>query len=210
MGISKPVIWILDINRDDLLERTLKLHLPRQILFAAVAALPLLAASTPSVGDKAPNFSLASAEGRQVKLSDLISNAPVALVVLRGFPGYQCPFCQRQVQDFVQSAKAFADAGVQVVFVYPGSVADLDRKANEFLSGKDFPKSFLMLLDPGYAFTNLYGLRWNEPRETAYPSTFLLDRSGIVFYAQTARLHSGRTSAAAILEYFKALRPPGK
>ena len=82
---------------------------------------------------------------------------------------------------FVQSAKAFADAGVQVVFVYPGAPADLDVRANEFLAGKDFPKSFQMLLDPGYTFTNLYGLRWDEPRETAYPSTFLLDQRGGLF-----------------------------
>ena len=186
------------------------MNLPKQLLLSILATLPLLGASTPSVGEKAPDFALTSVEGKSVKLSDLASKAPVALVVLRGFPGYQCPFCQRQVQDFIQNSKAFADAGIRVVFVYPGPPADLTTRANEFLAGKEFPKSFEMLLDPGYTFTNLYGLRWDEPRETAYPSTFLLDQRGIIFYAQTARLHSGRTAAASILGYFKDLRPLGK
>ena len=186
------------------------MNLPKQLLLSVVLATLLLGASTPSVGEKAPEFALTSVEGKSVKLSDLASKAPVALVVLRGFPGYQCPFCQRQVQDFIQNSKAFAEAGIQVVFVYPGPPADLDTRANEFLAGKDFPKSFQMLLDPGYTFTKLYGLRWDEPRETAYPSTFLLDQRGIVFYAQSARLHSGRTTAASILGYFKDLRPPAK
>lgn len=183
------------------------MNLPKQLLLSILATLPLLGASTPSVGEKAPDFALTSVEGKAVKLSDLASKGPVALVVLRGFPGYQCPFCQRQVQDFIQNSKAFADAGIQVVFVYPGPPADLNTRANEFLAGKDFPKSFQMLLDPGYTFTTQYGLRWDEPKETAYPSTFLLDQRGVIFYAQTARLHSGRTSAASILGYFKDGRP---
>jgi len=186
------------------------MNLPNRMLMTALFTFPLLGASMPSVGEKVPDFALTSVRGKQVKLFDLTSKGPVALVVLRGFPGYQCPFCQRQVQDFVRSAKTFADAGVQVVFVYPGAPADLEVRANEFLAGKDFPESFQMLLDPGYTFTNLYGLRWDEPRETAYPSTFLLDQRGIVFYAQSARLHSGRTTAAAILGYFKDLRPAAK
>jgi len=188
----------------------LDLSLFRHLSMVLLVVLPLLGASALSVGEKAPEFNLTSVQGKQVRLSELSSKSPVALVVLRGFPGYQCPFCQRQVQDFVQNADAFAAAGVQVVFVYPGPQDKLDVPAGEFLTGKGFPDSFQMLLDPGYRFTNLYGLRWDAPRETAYPSTFLLDRRGAVFYAQVARLHSGRITAATVLGYFKDSRPTQK
>jgi peroxiredoxin len=177
---------------------------------AIIATLPLLGASHPVVGEKAPDFTLTSMQGKEVKLSDLSSKSPLALVVLRGYPGYQCPLCQRQVQDFLQNAQAFASAGVQVVFVYPGPPEKLSGRAAEFLAGKELPESFQMLLDPGYTFTNLYGLRWEAPRETAYPSTFLLDQRGIVFYSQVARLHGGRTSAATVLGYLKSLKPAAK
>jgi peroxiredoxin len=173
----------------------------------ALLAAPLLpGAAPPNIGEKAPDFTLPSVAGEPVKFSDLTAKSPVALVVLRGYPGYQCPFCQRQVQDFIESAKEFESMGVQVVFVYPGPPDKLTAQAGEFMANKDFPKSFSMLLDPGYKFTNQYGLRWDAPRETAYPSTFLFDESGTVFYSQVAKLHGGRTSAAVIAGYFKSLR----
>ncbi len=30
------------------------------------------------------------------------------------------------------------------------------------------------MLDPGFTFTNAYGLRWNAPHETAYPTTIVM------------------------------------
>jgi peroxiredoxin len=152
------------------------------------------------VGNKAPEFSLNSVHGTAVRLSDLTAKSPVALIVLRGYPGYQCPFCQRQVQEFIEKQKAFADAGVQVVFIYPGPPADLNSKANEFLEGKNFPESFQMLLDPDYKFTTLYGLRWDAPKETAYPSTFMIDGKGVIYFEKMAKLHGGRTTAAEVID----------
>lgn len=43
----------------------------------------------PAVGDKAPEFTLRSVAGTEVRLSELVAQGPVALVVLRGYPGYQ-------------------------------------------------------------------------------------------------------------------------
>jgi hypothetical protein len=57
--------------------------------------------------------------------------------------------------------------------------------------------------------TNQYGLRWDAPHETAYPSTFLIDRKGVVFFRKISHPHGDRTSAADILaevEHAKARR----
>ena len=51
--------------------------------------------------------------------------------------------------------------------VYAGPPQNLGALATEFLANKNFPENFDMLLDPGYEFTNLYGLRWDAPHETA-------------------------------------------
>jgi peroxiredoxin len=125
---------------------------------------------------------------------------PVVLVVLRGYPGYQCPYCNRQVQDFIQKSTAFAAAGARVVMVYPGPPQDLGNRAAEFMTGKVLPENFNLLLDPGYKFTNQYGLRWDEPNETAYPSTFVLDRHGVVFFSKIVKEHGARTTSAEILD----------
>lgn len=177
-------------------------------LFLTGFMIPAVAAP-PAVGSKAADFRLTSVRGNAVRLSELTAQSPVALIVLRGYPGYQCPLCQRQVHDFVRHAQAFADAGVKVVFVYPGPPDELDAKANQFLQDKNFPGHFEMLVDPGYEFTNLYGLRWDAPRETAYPSTLLIDREGVIYFQKVARMHGGRTTAAEILDLLpkKARKP---
>lgn len=173
--------------------------LPLSILTATLLASPVLAAP-PVVGQPATDFSLTSVRGKTVRLSELTAQSPVALIVLRGFPGYQCPLCQRQVHDFVKHAQGFADAGVKLVFVYPGPPETLDAKANQFLQDKNMPDTFEMLLDPGYEFTNLYGLRWDAPRETAYPSTFLIEKGGVLYFQKVAKLHGGRTTAAEVID----------
>ncbi|MBL8173283.1 MAG: AhpC/TSA family protein [Bryobacterales bacterium] len=183
------------------------MHLYRtSILWAALLAAPVLAAP-PSVGQPAPDFTLSSVQGAPVRLSELTAQSPVALIVLRGFPGYQCPLCQRQVQDFLKHASAFTDAGVQLVFIYPGPRDTIDAKARQFLEDKPLPPGVHMLLDPGYEFTALYGLRWDAPRETAFPSTFLIDKGGRVYFQKVAMLHGGRTTAAEIIALLPRRKP---
>jgi thioredoxin-dependent peroxiredoxin len=168
---------------------------------AAAYPAPLQTTSTaPAVGDKAPDFTLSTLQGKRVRLSELTAKAPVVLVALRGYPGYQCPLCNQQAHDFLKNAQGFADAKAQVILVYPGPPDNLGARAAEFAADKKMPDNFYLLLDPGYEFTNLYGLRWDAPNETAYPSTFLIDQKGIVFFSKISKKHGGRTKAAEVLE----------
>ncbi|MCW5966992.1 MAG: AhpC/TSA family protein [Blastocatellales bacterium] len=167
----------------------------------AAAAPPLHTVSTPpAVGDKAPDFTLSTQQGKRVRLSETTAKGRVVLVVLRGYPGYQCPLCNQQVHDFLKNSQGFAEAKAHVILVYPGPPENLDARAAEFVADKKLPENFELLLDPGYEFTNLYGLRWEAPGETAYPSTFLVDQNGIVFFSKISKSHGGRTRAAEILD----------
>jgi peroxiredoxin len=175
------------------------------ILIAALSAVTL-AAAQPLVGDAAPDFTLRSLAGGEVTLSEFVADGPIALVVLRGYPGYQCPVCARQVHEFIQNADGFKQIGARVLFVYPGPSDDLRSRAEEFVEDKTFPGHFTMLIDPDYAFTNLYDLRWDAPRETAYPATFLMGRDRKIFYVNISDSHGGRTSAAEMIELLKAVK----
>ncbi len=169
--------------------------------FMIASTNPLAAVSSPpAVGDKAPDFTLATIQGNKIRLSELTAKSPVALVVLRGFPGYQCPLCNQQVHSYLKQSQEFANVGARIVLVYPGPAENLDSRAKEFLADKKLPDNFDLLLDPGYEFTNLYGLRWDAPKETAYPSTFLIDQKGTVFFAKISKTHGGRASAAELIE----------
>jgi thioredoxin-dependent peroxiredoxin len=168
-------------------------------LFLLTTTLIAATPPQPDVGTKAADFTLKTVDGKAVKLADLTSQGSVVLVVLRGYPGYQCPFCNRQAQDFIQKAADFSKAGAQVVLVYPGPPQDTNAKAAEFLSNKQMPANFTLLLDPGYEFTNAWGLRWDAANETAYPSTFLIDTSGTIYFSKVVKSHGGRTSASEIV-----------
>ncbi|HZI33871.1 MAG TPA: peroxiredoxin family protein [Candidatus Binatia bacterium] len=176
-------------------------------LFLSAGLISLNAAEIPKVGDKAPDFILKTLDDQTVQMSKLAAQDNVVLVVLRGWPGYQCPICDRQVHDFIAAQAGFADAKVQLVFVYPGPADDLKAHAEEFKQwkGREWLKDYLYILDPDYTMVNAYGLRWDAPHETAYPSTFVVDKTGIVRFAKISHSHGDRSKAADVLSEVKKL-----
>ena len=94
-----------------------------------------------------------------------------------------------------------------MVFVYPGPASGLTALAVEFKKwkGKEWPKEFPYVLDPDYSMVNAYGLRWDAPRETAYPSTFVLDAKGAVRFAKISKSHGDRTKATDVVAEAKKL-----
>jgi len=153
-------------------------------------------ATTPEVSQTAPPFSLSTPDGKTLSLSQVTQKGTVVLVVLRGYPGYQCPFCVKQVHDFIEHANKLSTAKAEVILVYPGPPGDLDRHAKEALAKQNpLPPNIHLVIDPDYTFTNLYGLRWDAPNETAYPSTFIVDRKGIILFRKTSKGHGDRISA---------------
>lgn len=163
------------------------------------------AAEIPAVGTKAPDFTLATPTGHSIRLSAQHSGSSLVLVVLRGFPGYQCPYCQRQVHDFIEHAAEFAAKKASVLLVYPEPPADLGQRANEFLATQaKLPSNVVLVIDPDYKVTNLYGLRWDAPHETAYPSTFIVDRNGTIQLEKISHSHGDRISAQDALDHLPA------
>lgn len=157
------------------------------------------AAAIPRPGDRAPDFTLKTPAGEPVHLASLVEKSPVVLVVLRGWPGYQCPACTAQVGELIRKSKELSGAKAQVVLVYPGPSDGLKAHAEDFARGKALPDNFHFVLDPDYMVTNQYDVRWNAAGETAYPSTFVLDPHGKVVYAKTSRTHAGRAKASEVL-----------
>lgn len=169
--------------------------------------LAFAADGPPKVGDTAADFELQTIDGKTVKLLDETQQGPVVLVVLRGYPGYQCPACSQQVGQFVAKAAEFRQAKARVLLVYPGPEAKLQLKAQEFLGKQQLPAGFQFLLDPDYKFTNAYRLRWDAPNETAYPATFVIQPDQNITFANISQTHGGRVNPAVVL---KALQPDAR
>jgi thioredoxin-dependent peroxiredoxin len=162
-------------------------------------------AETPPLGAKAPDFTLSTPSGKAIRMSGVQEGHDLVLVVLRGFPGYQCPYCMRQVHDFVEHASGFAARNATVLLVYPGPPADLDQHAKDFLARQpELPSNVVLVTDPDYSVTNLYGLRWDAPDETAYPSTFIVDKKGMIAFEKISHTHGDRMSAQDALDHLSA------
>jgi len=97
--------------------RNFPLHQIAVALLACAAPVALNAGTPPKAGDKAAEFVLKTLDAQTVRLSDLTAKGKVVLIVLRGWPGCQCPPCTRQVQDYVASSSGFAETRTRVVMV---------------------------------------------------------------------------------------------
>ncbi|QDU81163.1 Thiol-disulfide oxidoreductase ResA [Polystyrenella longa] len=162
-----------------------------------------LKADQPQTGEKIADFELKDLNGKAHKLSKLNESDQVVLLVLRGYPGYQCPLCSKQMSSFLSKASAFDEASAKVVMIYPGAADSIEQFASEFIKGQEFPENFVFLIDPDYQFLVANDLRWDAEKETSYPSTFVIGKDGVVKYAKISKTHGGRTSPTEILAELK-------
>lgn len=161
--------------------------------------------SSLAIGEKAKDFKLNTIQGDKIQLSKLLEKQPIVLVVLRGWPGYQCPICSRQVGSLVEDADKFAESGALVLMVYPGPSEEMQKHASEFADDFEFPENFYFTIDPDYTMINKYGLRWDANKETAYPSTFVINKSGEIVYSKVSTKHGGRAENKDIIEALSKL-----
>lgn len=153
-----------------------------------------------AIGKRATDFKLKTITGDEVQLRKINADHPVVLIVLRGWPGYQCPVCTKQVGSLVADADKFAEKGAVVLMVYPGPSLQLQEHAKEFSEDYKFPENFYFTLDPDYSMIAKYGLRWEAANETAYPSTFVFNKKGEIVFSKISTTHGGRADNEEIFE----------
>ena len=163
-------------------------------------------AAQPEVGQRAIDFELPIVNGEgYLSLSETCKAGPVVLVFLRGFPVSQCPIDSTQVNSLVNRAKVLNQSAQRVVLVYPGPAKGLERHAERFLASRRMPEPLVIVRDDDMNVVNQWGLRWDNPRETAYPATFVLDRYGRIAWKKVSRSHAERSSVEEILKELRKL-----
>ena len=126
-------------------------------------------------GAKAPDFSLPSHDGRNVRLSDYQGKQ----VVLYFYPKDMTPGCTCEANDFTDELGAFKKKGVVVLGVSPDSI-DSHKK---FIKKEKI--SFALLSDETKKVLKTYGV-WKEKSMYGKKymgverSTFLIDTEGII------------------------------
>jgi len=126
-------------------------------------------------GKKAPDFRLASSDGKEVSLKDLRGKT----VVLYFYPKDDTPGCTREACAFRDSQAALRKKGVVVLGVSGDSVASHEKFRDKY------ELNFPLLSDPDKAVARKYGA-WGEKvmygKKTVgmIRSTFVIDREGVV------------------------------
>jgi peroxiredoxin Q/BCP len=122
------------------------------------------------VGDKAPDFTLPSQSGEQVRLQDRLGDR---VVVLYFYPKDNTSGCTAEACAFRDSYETFTDAGAEVI----GVSSDSADKHAGFASKHRLP--FTLLADQGGRVRKAYGV----PAALGFlPGrvTYVIDRSGTV------------------------------
>ena len=168
--------------------------------FLGIIAKQPVSAAGPAIGDAAPDFKLPIVgEDEYLTLKEANESGPVVIVVLRGYPGYQCPLCNQQVGAFANRAAALAKLAKKVILVYPGEASMLDKHAEDFVGSRTLPAPLVIVRDPDMKMVSEYGLRWDKSHETAYPAAYVVDKNGRIRWSKISDSHAGRASADEII-----------
>lgn len=170
------------------------------------------------VGQKAPNFSLKNAFGKEINLKNELKKGPVVLVFYRGA---WCPFCNMHLHALQQSLGEFKKYNAQLITVTPQT----PDKSAEQIKKDGYPFEVLSDLDNGVI--KEYKLYFELPKELlsiykchgldieAYngqghtalpiPGTFVIDQKGIVRAMQADTDYKIRMEPEDILKMLKAM-----
>lgn len=126
-----------------------------------------------NVGDKAPDFTLKSGNGEEVRLSDFKGKK----VVLYFYPKDNTPGCTVEACAFRDNHSSYNDADTVVIGVSPDQVASHQKFSDEF------KLPFILLADPEKEVIRLYDV---EKEKNMYGklvmgverSTFIIDAEG--------------------------------
>jgi peroxiredoxin Q/BCP len=140
------------------------------------------------VGDKAPDFTLPSQSGEQVRLYDRLGGR---VVVLYFYPKDNSPGCTAEACAFRDSYEAFSEAGAEVIGVSSDSV---DRHAG-FAGKHNLP--FTLLSDRGGQVRKTYGV----PAALGFVPgrvTYVIDHAGTVRLVFNSLTNTGKHVADAL------------
>ena len=130
-------------------------------------------------GDKAPDFSLADADGKSVSLKSLRGQK----VVVYFYPAAMTPGCTKQACDFRDNLSSLKSAGYAVVGISP----DKPEKLAKFRDRDSV--NFPLLSDPERSTLQAYGAfgektMYGRTVTGVIRSTFVVDEKGKIELAQ--------------------------
>lgn len=151
------------------------------------------------------NLTFVDIKGNTVKLADFRGKKNAVLVFTRGIPattGAVCPFCTTQTSRLAANYDEFARRDTEVLAVFPGDKSRVDefRRAVE-IESKGQTTPFPLVLDEQFVAVDQLGIRG----DLAKPSTYIVDKQGLVRFAYVGAHAGDRPSIKALLRQLDVL-----
>jgi len=169
------------------------------------------------VDEKAPDFELPNALGKQIALNHLLSKGPVVITFYRGS---WCPYCNLQLRALQAKLEEIHQLGATLVAISP-EVPDASMTKNEISN-----MEFTVLSDQDAKIASEYGVAWEVPEFLLehmrvdrnldlkeinngnsnilpIPATFILGSDGIVKWSYVNVDYRTRSEPEEIIEALK-------
>jgi peroxiredoxin/antitoxin component YwqK of YwqJK toxin-antitoxin module len=128
----------------------------------------------------------------------------LVLVVMRGFAGSVDPHCTAQAMALLARAGDFATRDTDLALCYPGAASALPHfLAAARLGDQDL--ALPLLLDQDLAFVRAVGIE----RDLAAPTTFIIDRDGVIRYCYQGRDRADRPTVPDVLRQLEQIERGG-
>lgn len=138
--------------------------------------------SSIQIGDPAPDFTAATQDGREIKLSDYIGKNSVVVFF---YPKDNTPICTAEVCSFRDAYEDFVAAGAEVI----GISSDSRESHEEFASKQRLP--FILVSDSDRSIRKAFGV----PKSLAIMPgrvTYVIDRQGIVRHVFNSQFNADK------------------
>jgi peroxiredoxin len=171
-------------------------------------------------GDRAPEFTLKDAEGREVASRDLLAKGALVVTFYRGV---WCPYCNLDLQALQAALSALTEHGAQLVAISP-QTSSYSRKSQH-----NNAITFPILSDPGNEVAARFGLRFRLPeyliglyRDTfkndlsrtngdsswtlPMPARYVIGTDGVIAYAEVNPDYTQRPDPQELLPVLAAVK----
>ena len=175
-------------------------------------------AAAKNVGDKAPNFSLKNALGKEVSLEKSLENGPVVLVWYRG--GW-CPYCNLNLHYLQEELTNIKAEGATLLALTPElpdeSISTSEKHHLEFevLSdvhnkvAKEYGVVFKLTDDVAKIYNEKFGLNEHNgdtSNELPLAVTYIIDTDGTIAYAFLDFDYRNRAEPTEITAFLKNMK----
>lgn len=160
----------------------------------------LLVAPDTSVepGSLAPEFHLVDSTGTSRNPAEIRGRRALVLVFTHGA---WCLECRRRLGEIQSSLASFRKLGAEVWAISP------DPPGPSAALRKSLGLGFAILSDPDVETARRFGALELERRRIVRPTTFLLDRDGVVRWRRADEQRGERPSAGELLRVLEDMRP---